>query len=387
MTKIRLFIVKLETQEFCLQNVLAIFACQNETRVKIYSYQIISAFFLLIAAGCASTVKITSVAEKNKDGDLLLKWEVSPDQEGNINIYSSQSDSDISAFTPIKTSNITDQVTVINPSSPDIREFYILKTTSAYSGIIANRIIEMSNIKNFRDMGGYFTRTDQQMKWGKIFRSGDLSSATLYDQERIRRLNIRTIIDFRSDRTAKRYPILVHPNIRKISLPITPLDDEKINEMMDNEHLTRSDAIRDVQDSYIGIIENYKSVFAEMFNILTDENNYPVLLSGSLGKDRVGLASFFILYAVGIPQNVIIDDYLLSRQTVDISKIAENVKTKPEYFQEAVTALMSVNPAYINYTIDYINQKYGSIDNYLEKELKLTSGKKILLRKYLLYNQ
>jgi protein-tyrosine phosphatase len=355
--------------------------------VKIYSYQIISAFFLLIAAGCASTVKITSVAEKNKDGDLLLKWEVSPDQEGNINIYSSQSDSDLSAFTPIKTSNITDQVTVINPSSPDIREFYILKTTSAYSGIIANRIIEMSNIKNFRDMGGYFTRTDQQMKWGKIFRSGDLSSATLYDQERIRRLNIKTIIDFRSDKTAKRYPILVHPNIRKISLPITPMDDEKINEMMDDENLTRSDAIRDVQDSYIGIIENFKNEFAEMFNILTDENNYPVLLSGSLGKDRVGLASFFILYAVGIPQNVIIDDYLLSRQTVDISKIAQNVKTKPEYFQEAVTALMSVNPAYINYSIDYINQKYGSIDNYLEKELKLTSGKKILLRKYLLYNQ
>lgn len=327
------------------------------------------------------------MAEKNKDGDLLLKWEVSPDQEGNINIYSSQSDSDISAFTPIKTSNITDQVTVINPSSPDIREFYILKTTSAYSGIIADRIIEMSNIKNFRDMGGYFTRIDQQMKWGKIFRSGDLSSATLYDQERIRRLNIKTIIDFRSDKTAKIYPILIHPNIRKISLPITPMDDEKINEMMDDENLTRSDAIRDVQDSYIGIIENYKNEFAEMFNVLTDGNNYPVLLSGSLGKDRVGLASFFILYAVGIPQNVIIDDYLLSRQTVDISKIAENVKTKPEYFQEAVTALMSVNPAYINYTIDYINQKYGSIDNYLEKELKLTSGKKILLRKYLLYNQ
>lgn len=327
------------------------------------------------------------MAEKNKDGDLLLKWEVSPDQEGNINIYSSQSDSDISSFIPIKTSNITDQVTVINPLSPDIREFYILKTTSAYSGIVANRIIEMSNIKNFRDVGGYFTRNDQQVRWGKIFRSGDLSSATLYDQERIRRLNIKTIIDFRSDKTTKRYPILVHPNIRKISLPIIPMDDEKINEMMDDENLTRSDAIRNVQDSYIRIIENYKNKFAEMFNILIDKNNYPVLLSGSLGKDRVGLASFFILYALEIPQNVIIDDYLLSRQTVDILKIAENMKTKPEYFQEAVTALMSVNPAYINYTIDYINQKYGSIDNYLEKELKLTSGKKFLLQKYLLYNQ
>ena len=352
-----------------------------------YNFIIIPAFFLLIAAGCASTVKITSVAERNKEGDLLLKWEVSPDQEGNINIYSSQSDTDIGNFTPIKTSNITDQVTVINPASPEIREFYILKTTSAYSGIISYRVIEMSNIKNFRDLGGYFTRADQQMKWGRIFRSGDLSSATLYDQERLRRLNIKTIIDLRSDKTAKKYPILMHPNIRKISLPITPMDSEKINEMMDDEKLTRSDAIRDVQDSYVGIIESYKSEFAEMFNILTDENNYPVLLTGSLGKDRVGLASFFILYALGIPQNVIIDDYMLSRQTIDISAVAANVKGKPEYFQEAVTALMSVNVAYINYTIDYINQKYGSVDNYLEKELKLTSGKRILLRKHLLYNQ
>lgn len=354
-----------------------------QKRISIY----VSIVTLLVAVGCASTVKITSVAERNKEGDLLLKWEVSPDQEGSINIYSSQSDSDISNFTPIKTSNITDQVTIINPSSPDIREFYILKTTTAYSGIIANRVIEMSNIKNFRDLGGYFTRADQQMKWGRIFRSGDLSSATLYDQERLRRLGVKTIIDFRSDKTAKKYPILVHPTIRRISLPITPMDDEKINEMMDDEKLTRSDAIRDVQDSYIGIIENYKNQFSEMFNILTDENNYPVLLTGSLGKDRVGLASFFILYALGVPQNVIIDDYMLSRQTIDVSNIAENVKTKPEYFQEAVTALMSVNVAYINYSIDYINQKYGSIDNYLEKELKLTSGKRILLRKHLLYNQ
>ncbi|MDO5522799.1 MAG: tyrosine-protein phosphatase [Bacteroidia bacterium] len=351
-----------------------------------YNFILIPAICLLIATGCASTVKITSVAEKNKDGDMLLKWEVSPDQEGDINIYSSHSDTDIGNFTPIRTSNITDQVTIISPSSPDIREFYILKTTSAYSGIISNRIIEMSNIKNFRDLGGYFTHTDQQMKWGRVFRSGDLSSATLYDQERLRRLNIKTIIDFRSDKTVKIYPILVHPTIRKISLPITPMDDETINEMMDNEKLTRSDAIRDVQNSYIGIIENYKTEFAEMFNILTDENNYPVLLTGSLGKDRIGLAAFFILYALGIPQNVAIDDYLLSRQTIDISAIAENVKDKPEYFQEAVTALMSVNVAYINYSIDYINQKYGTIDNYLEKELKLTSGKRILLRKHLLYN-
>src|SRR5690554_7681777 len=37
----------------------------------------------------------------------------------------------------------------------------------------------------------YFTTDDRQIKWGQIYRSADLSSATFYDQEKIRRLNIK----------------------------------------------------------------------------------------------------------------------------------------------------------------------------------------------------
>lgn len=349
-------------------------------------YLIYLIFLLLTFSRCASTVKITSVAERNVDGDVLLKWEVSPDQDGVINIYSSTDDSPES-FAPIKTSQIADQVTVINPSSPDIREYFILKTTSAYSGIITNRHIDMNNVKNFRDLGGYFTKMDTQMKWGMIFRSGDLSSATLYDQEKIRRLNIKTIIDFRTTSTANKYPILVHPNIKKISIPITQMDSNTFEEMMKDKNLTQSDAVRKIQDSYISIVENNKKEFSQLFNLLVDVDNYPILISGSLGKDRVGIVSFFILSALGIPQNVIINDYLLSQGHINASKIVGDAQSKPEYFQEAVTAIFSVRPSYINYTIDYINQKYGSIDNYIEKELGLSNQNRNLIRKYLLYNQ
>lgn len=245
----------------------------------------------------------------------------------------------------------------------------------------------MHNIKNFRDIGGYFNTENKQLKWGKIYRSGDLSSATLYDQERIRRLGINTIIDFRSEKAAKKYPILVHPSIRKITLPIVLMDLEKLDELMNDETFTRADAIRYVQDSYIGIIENYKEEYAQMFDILTDENNYPILLTGSLGKDRVGLAAFFILYALGVSEAEIINDYMLSSQTIDILSIVENAQKMPEYMQEAVTALLSVNTAYLNYAVNYIKQKYNTVDNYLEKELKLSSGKKSILRKQMLYNQ
>ncbi len=246
--------------------------------------------------------------EKNREGDFLLKWEVSPDQEGNIDIYSSLTDSSLNSFTPVATTRITDQVMRVNPTGSGLREYFMLRTAGVHSGVVANRVIDMNNIKNFRDAGGYFTTDNRQVKWGEVYRSGNLSNATLYDQERIRRLRIKTVIDFRSERTAGKYPILLHPSIRKIALPLAPMDAVKLDEQMKDEHFDRSDAIRYVQEEYVNLVENHKTQFAEMFDLLANDSNYPILLSGSLGKDGVGIATYLILYAIGIPQNILEQD-------------------------------------------------------------------------------
>jgi len=332
-----------------------------------------------------STVKITSVVEKDPEGDFLLKWEVSPDQEGNIDIYSSLTDSSLTSFTPVTSRKITDQVMKLNPTGFGLREYFILRTGGVYLGVVVNRYIDMNQIKNFRDIGGYFTTDNRQMKWGEIYRSGNLSNATLYDQEKIRRLKIRTVIDFRSERTARRYPILLHPSIRKIALPLKPMDAEKLDEQLKDVHFDRSDAIRYVQEEYVNIVENHKKQFGELFDILTNYSNYPILLSGSLGKDGVGLATYLILYAIGVPKSSLEEDYMLSNQLIDPAKGEIDAGNLTEPLQEAVTAMLSVNPAYLNFAIDHIRLKYGSVDNYLEKELRVTPGKRSLLRKYLLY--
>lgn len=349
-------------------------------------YFILHLFLLLMLANsCMSTVKITSVVEKDREGDFLLKWEVSPDQEGDIDIYTSLTDSSLTSFMPLTSRKITDQVLRVSPTGSGLREYFILRTGGVYSGVVANRTIEMNNIKNFRDVGGYFTADNRQIKWGEIYRSADLTNATLYDQERIRRLNIKTIIDFRSDRTAKKYPLLLHPSIRKIALPLAPMDAEKLDEQVRDEHFDRSDAIRYVQESYVDIVENHKEQFGEMFDLLTNDSNYPILMTESLGKDGVGLASYFILYALGVPPGTLEDDYMLSNREIDPAKAKIDARNLSEPLQEAVTAMLSVNRAYLNYVIEHIKQKYGSVDNYLEKELRVTVGKKNLLRKYLLY--
>lgn len=332
-----------------------------------------------------SSIKITSVVEKNTEGDFLLKWEVSPDQEGDIDIYSAMSDSSVADFSPVKTTKITDQVAVVNPTGSGLRQYFILRTAGVNSGILANRNIDMNNVKNFRDIGGYFTNDNRQMKWGQIYRSGDLSSATLYDQEKIRRLKIKTIIDFRSDRTARKYPLLLHPDIQKIRIPIELMDSYKLDELINKQDFNRSDAIRYVQDSYAGIVDNYKKEFKEMFSVLAVESNYPVLLTESLGKDRVGVATYLILCAIGIPESVIIDDYMFSEKNIDVTKVVDNAQLLSESMQEAVTAMLKVDRAYINFLVEHIKTTYGSVDNYLEKELDVSSGKRGVLKKYLLY--
>ena len=338
-----------------------------------------------VTNSCMSTVKITSIVEKDPKGDFLLKWEVSPDQEGDIVIYSSLTDSSLTSFTPVTTTNIANQIMRLNPTGSGLREYFILRTAGVQSGVVANRIIDMNSIKNFRDIGGYFTTDDRQIKWGQIYRSGNLSNCTLYDQERIRRLNIRTVIDFRSEKTIGKYPILLHPTIQKISIPLTPMDALKLDDKLLKEGFNRSDAISYVQEAYVDIVENHKEQFGEMFDLLTNDSNYPLLLSGSLGKDGVGLATYFILHALGVSHSSIEQDYILSNKLIDPATSNVDARHLPESLQEAITAMLTVNKSYLNYVIEHINKKYGSVDKYLENELRVTSGKRSLLRKYLLY--
>ena len=343
--------------------------------------------FLIVStflSSCITTIKIASVVEKNTDGDFLLKWEVSPDVEGKIDIYSAMTDTSVRNFTPIRTKLVEDQFALLNPSGSGLREFFILKTSGVTSGIISNRSIDMDNILNFRDLGGYFTADEKQLRWGRLYRSGHLSNANLFDQEKLKRLGIKTIIDFRTEEDRKAHPYFI--NISKINLPIIPGDLLTFKDKLLNDNLSRSETIIHLQEAYQDMVENNAEKYAEMFDVLLDPNNYPVLITSFLGKDRAGIASALLLYALGVPEYIIEEDYLASNKYIDPRKTINYSGTLSESLQESVTALFSANNAYLNSAFDYIKEKYGSIDNYLEKKIRVSKGKIIILRKLILYN-
>ena len=359
------------------------FTLSRKNRMK-YIYKI---FFIVLASSlmsCMSTIQIASVVEKNTDGDFLLKWEVSPDVEGKIDIYSAMTDTSIRNFTPVRTKLVEDQFALFNPSGSGLREFFVLKTSGVTSGIISNRFIDMDNILNFRDLGGYTTSEEKQLKWGLIYRSGHLSNSNLFDQEKLKKLGIKTIIDFRAEKDRRDHPYFT--NISKINIPIESGDFSTMKDVLIKDNFTRSETIAYIQKSYIEILENDADKYAEMFDVLLDKNNYPILLSSHLGKDRTGIAAALLLYVLGVPEYTIEEDYLASNKYIDPKKTISISEPLPETLQEAMTALFSANNAYLNFAFDYIKETYGSIDNYLEKKVRVSKGKIIILRKLMLYN-
>ena len=150
-------------------------------------------------------------------------------------------------------------------------------------------------------------------------------------------------------------------------LPINLITSSHVYDRLSSETLRRGDANIFLQDLFITLIDSGIPRYREMFDLLLDENSYPVILSDKFGKDYVGFASALILAALDVPEETIYDDFTLSNHYLDRRAILFDSVNCSSDTQEAATALMTVRKRHLFCAIRRIKQKYGSIQNYLEK--------------------
>jgi protein tyrosine/serine phosphatase len=96
-----------------------------------------------------------------------------------------------------------------------------------------------------------------------------------------------------------------------------------------------------------------------LFSFLSDPSNLPLLYYCSAGKDRTGVASALVLYALGADMETIMQDYLYS---------TENLRPYWEKHQPYMVPYFTVTENYLLSAFKSIEQ-YGGIDLYITKEL------------------
>ncbi|MDR0371826.1 MAG: tyrosine-protein phosphatase [Prevotellaceae bacterium] len=245
------------------------------------------------------------------------------------------------------------------PLADTVRMYFQLNTETGKT-ILAEKHLPMEGGYNFRDLGGYKTKDGRHMKWGKIFRSDGLSGLTDADLRYLASIPIRTVVDFRDRNETLMAPDKLPSTAGYVSMSISPgnlltgvqnIRNRQVDSlMMEMNRLFVSDS---------AII----AVYRDFFKLVLDEQNLPLLFHCSAGKDRTGMGAALLLYALGVDEETIMNDYLLSSVYLT-EKYAGFIEEHPE-----TASLFTVKKAFLQAGIDLAKEKYGSIENFLTGSL------------------
>ncbi|MBV8699244.1 MAG: tyrosine-protein phosphatase [Bradyrhizobium sp.] len=235
------------------------------------------------------------------------------------------------------------------------------------------RHLNLQGASNFRDLGGYRTADGRIVRWRQLFRSNHLGHLTEADVKIVRALKLRSAFDFRGieERAAAMCGLA---EIEVHSLPIEPTVVAALRARLAAGSLSAPVALEIMRESYGDYVRGNTHRFRTLFARLLDDRA-PLVIHCTAGKDRTGFACALVLHALGVPDDVIGEDYLLTnrfyrRDTSSASDLPDDVRQ----------AIGSVEASFLAAAYDAIIADYGGLDNYLKEGLALGNSERAALK-------
>jgi protein-tyrosine phosphatase len=236
------------------------------------------------------------------------------------------------------------------------------------------RHLNLEGASNFRDLGGYHARDGRIVRWRQIFRSNHLGHLTEADIEVLRGLGVRSAFDFRGteERVAAMCGIA---GIAVLSLPIEPTVVAALRaRRADGAALSSEDALEVMRDSYRNYVRHNTHSYRTLFTHLL-EDRAPLVIHCTAGKDRTGFACALILHALGVPDDVIAEDYLLTNRFYRRDPTASS-----DLPDEVRQALASVEASFLGAAFEAIGAEYGDLENYFSDGLGVGADQRAKLK-------
>lgn len=285
----------------------------------------------------------------------------------------------IAGLTPVATAVRT----VTLPSDTDVRRYFLLKGGDGTITRVAERVVPLASGSNFRDIGGYAAADGRHVRWGMIYRSGATPLLTADDVARVKALGLREMVDLRSSEERVLAPT------RLTGIRYTAIDYSMMTMMGDRG------ALKNGVDMY----RRFPTFFAPQLRIVFDDllrRQEPLLYHCTAGQDRTGFTTAMILSALGVPRATIIADYHLSttyrrpanewppidEATARINPVAAMIAgyQKGPGGRVAQPLKEADGTPYLAGAFAEIEARWGSVDDYLEREIGVSKAQLGLLR-------
>ena len=301
------------------------------------------------------------------------------------------------------------------------RHYFRVKGGSGDGVIAAERGVPQIGVLNFRDTGGYSTVPNdgghvKNARWGSFFRGGGPSSQS--NQSFLATLGVKTVIDARAPNEIT--AAAPQWNVAGVNVIISPIFDQGAGGIPDpvTPHLCLPQNVSPFdpthhyfafdpvcfadQDVYFGangeFFTQFKTAafrgfasgvgppganFGPTVNAalrttllaLTDANNLPLVWADSGGAARTGWAAAVVEMALGVTEEEVMKDYLLTNQfrgpinnaqlnaLVGSGRLGKPIYLEPQLFER---------PEYLQAALDEMHRIYGTFENYAQQALGIT---------------
>ena len=240
--------------------------------------------------------------------------------------------------------------------------------------------IHLQSLPNTRDLGALMTKDGRHILPRKLLRSGSLYHVSLADQDMLLEdYKLSTVIDFRTEAEREQKPDTIMKGVEYYPIPI--LDEEtsgitQAGTLMDM--LIKFDQVPDefMCKQYENLVRDEICIkqYANFLDVVLHQKKGAALWHCSAGKDRAGIGTALLLYALGVPRKTIKEDFLKTNVYLDneMQHMVRYLETRmivtPE-IMDKVRLLYKVKGEYLDTTFRTIEKDYGSVDYFIGKAL------------------
>jgi len=224
--------------------------------------------------------------------------------------------------------------------------------------------------QNFRDIGGIPVSDGRKIKPGVLYRSGDLHSLSDEDVKTLENLPIRMIIDLRARREIERRPDKILGSVQSmVHIDIFDGARDRSERFLMENNARGLETVLEID--YRRMVVQHAPDFQRFLNLLATTDHLPLIYHCAAGKDRTGLATVFLLAAMGADMSVIRDDYMKTNRLINNfnEKIIRKV-TESGQNGAILRPLLEVRQEYLDAALDEINIQYGGIGPYVKSVLQ-----------------
>ena len=256
--------------------------------------------------------------------------------------------------------------------------------------------IPLQGAVNFRELGGYPTADGRHVRYGLLYRGGNLDTLqSAQDQAVVQSWRLQTILDLRSEGECAQHPDPAISGVeyqRVCAMRMTDgsemdFSSSGIERLAAEKAAFEKKAGHPVHDFY-WFSALYRQMpfgnpaYQRLFALL-EQRKVPILFHCSCGKDRTGIAAMLILLALGASKQTALADYMLTN-TYRRAIIEASLQGKSPQERELLLSVEGVNEQMGAGAIEEILERYDSYEAYFAAEYGLNAHRLQALRDFYL---